>query len=355
MLILPFLVALLPSLPSTPPSRASTPASTETSDDSLSSFLRAVPEANAMMVGETLDFRFRRLDFGADDRDGIPTDALEGVARLEFRETGLFTNEVYLEDEVGEVFFGAAYHTRTFHSFTSGEYARVTRLSGGLDNVFLERWRGVPRLTFLALGLLGTPAAFRDARLLDARSLEDGLREVVYATGSGKTVTVLFDPSGAGRLLRAESRAENDTWSKVRYFEDHVPGAGDLPARPRRLVDAKVDRDGRVLEITVWQAIERDDAHAAERANDDLVGKGAMVADLRHDGGRRVDGPTDRPMRLDELLACAAGSLEPLVSASGPEAPEARAALELQHLGVVAGVFLLVVAFSLRKRSPETC
>ena len=85
----------------------------------------------------------------------------------------------------------------------------------------------------------------------------------------------------------------------------------------------------------------------------------------------RSDEEVSLLQRIDELLACAAGSLEPfgseLVSASGfepqspsasqaaPDAPEARAALELQHVGVVAGVLLLATAFVLRKRSPGTC
>lgn len=325
-----------------------------------------------MMTGSALDYRIRTLSFDEDDHGGVPREAREGVTRLEFREGGLFTDEVYLEDEIGDSFFGAAFHTRTFHSFTNGEYARVSRTPGGFERVLIQRWRGFPKLTFLALGLLGSPASLRQLRLLDDRPAEAGLREVVYASDSGKTLTVLFDPAGTGRLLRAESRAQGDLWSAVRYFEDHVPGVGDLPARPRRMVDARVTPGGRVVEVTIWQAIERDDANRAERELDDLVRKGAQVADLRFDSGQVVERVTERPMRVDELPAWSAGSppstgslpLKPSSASAthagdDSEATEADSAalagLDLRYAILFAGLALIGSAFLLRKRSPEAC
>jgi hypothetical protein len=265
----------------------------------MQQFLRSIPEAAGLLNSQVFEYRYRSLTFDPAGTSHVPTTTFEGITRLEYRDSGVFTDEVYLEDKPLSSRFCVAFHKRMFHSFLTGEYARASRLSGGLENVIVERWRGLPKLTYLALGLLGPTDAMQSAQLRSTRLLENGLSETEYLVKGGKTLTLLCDPAPPGRLLRAESRAPNDSWTAIRYFEDHIAGLGGLPDRPRRIVEAKVDQTGFVVEVSVWQAVERLDPPSPIA---DVVDRGAAVARLVHGNMDKEDSVTDRPMRLEELL-----------------------------------------------------
>jgi ElaB/YqjD/DUF883 family membrane-anchored ribosome-binding protein len=321
-----------------------------------SPFLRELPDVATLMAGEHVDFRYRRLEF--DDEDDVPDRVLEGITRVELRATGVYTSDLHLEDRTADRDFGAAFLERTFHSFLTGEYARATRLAGaGSDQVVLERWAGFPKLTYYGLGLLGTSAMLSQLRPHGVRVLADGLEEYEYTLDDvGKVVTLLVDPAPPGRLVRAESRSSDDSWTEVIHFEGHVAGVAGLPDRPTRIVDARVSREGRVQAVTVWQAIERTDATAAD---DEVVMANSLVSNLRLPDSPYRDQASDRRTRLEDLLTSAAAAVEPQqfdvltldqTALAAMSRTESRAEGPFRRIGIVAAIGMIGAAFFLRKR-----
>lgn len=341
-------------------------ASSSLDSEGAQLFFRSIPENAALLSGQTFDYHHRKLHAGGTrpvgvDGGGAPALWIEGTIRAQYLETGFQSTELYLEDDPQDAEESKLSQRKTFHSFISGEYVVCAHLLGATEEVVIERWVGLPKLSYLNLGLMGPPNILRTADFLGTTDLDGGLRKESYRVNNGKLLTIVFDPTGTGRLLQAESRAPNDSWTAIRYFEDHVPSVGDLPDRPTRIVEAKVESDGSVLAIDVWQAVHRlDPPHPEEN----LVAKGARVDSNRFEGNSASFGVTDRPMSLPELLTQFAGSATPNLEAPSFEDPHSAApdqlaavgprpgaGLGLRHGGMLAALVLIGAALSLNKKT----
>ncbi len=349
-MVVPYVIAAVLCAPVAP----ATPA---TPGDELAAqaYFGSIPRSLELLGGERFDFRYRRLDFDVDAPGEIPTRVAEGVQRIEYRGLGVLTLNLYLEDQTDDARFGDVFRERTLYAFTSGEYVRATRLAGAsADRVMIARWNGLPHVTYLALGLLGPEAALDGAEFRGLQERPDGTRELVYVLEDGKTLKLYDEPTPPGKLLRAESRASDDAWQEVIYFEDHIEGVGGLPARPTRIVNARVRRDGKLSELSVWQAIES----LGEAAIDDRVSAGAVVANLRAPGEQGVERETDRPMTLEALLDAPHGILAPQefgaivleADALDPRPIPVEDDVDPRLAGMIAAVGVMGVALGMRRR-----
>lgn len=270
-------------------------------------YFASIPSSLGLLSDQSFDFRYRKLSFDPDQPSETPTRITDGVERLEYLDTGVLTYDLRLVDRTDDAEFGEAMLERTFYSFVRGEYARATRLGGGSpERVMIGRWRGLPHMTYLALGLLGPEAAIDAAEFRGLRELPDGTNELTYILEDGKTLTLRVEPAPPGKLLSAQSRASDDAWQEVIYFENHVDGVGGLPARPTRVISSRVKRDGTLSSLTVWQSIERLDPATINHR----VGAKSLLANLCVPAATAVEYETDRAMTLEELLSAPQGIVQ---------------------------------------------
>jgi len=270
----------------------------------------ATPDQIALHAhGWTVDYRFRRVQMQQEPGSELPRMVHDGVTRMRFDGGGIWTDEAYFELLDQEGYRAVPRHTRTFHSLTSGLYARTFGVAGGpTETAIIEPWSGLPTIAYYGLGFVDGAAVLRRGTPAGHESLGDGRERASFSTPEGKRWSVEYSTAGAGAMLRVVGRPSDDSWTDVIEFEGHVPGPPGLPMRPTRICSTRVDAHGVVAYVSVWQAIERLDP--AQPADFEVAPQTA-VADFRAEGLPSATRATDRRLSLDELTTWAGALADP--------------------------------------------
>lgn len=250
--------------------------------------------------GWSFDYRFRRVEMRPDgDGEGARM-IWDGVARLRYEADGIWSDELYVELLDAEGHRSTPRRTRSYHSLSSGLYARAFALAGGpTQTAIVERWSGLPMIAFFALGLVDGESTLRRASFAGREQLAAGRERVDFVSPEGKLWRLEHSTSGAGALVSISSRTPGSAWVDWIVFEGHVDGPEGLPQRPTRITSARVGDSGQVAHLSIWQAIERRDA---PQPSDFTLPPRTTIADFRIERAGDAPSSTDRALELDELL-----------------------------------------------------
>jgi hypothetical protein len=250
--------------------------------------------------GAALDFRCRALHY--DDRalDAAPSVARDGIVRVRCEGPALTMDETFVELTSEDAHQPIPRRVRSYHSLAAGEYVRAFSLpGGGRDSAIVDRWEGVPPIYYFAQGVLAARAMLADAVLVERVPRDGSIQSATYASSDGRRWTVTYDAASPGTMLTLESRAANGAFADWVFFEGHRENAAGLPRRPALVTHARIDSAGRTASVSVWQAIERTDAPAADAWR---LAPGTRVEDLRNASAEGSGVVTDRPLELVDLL-----------------------------------------------------
>ena len=260
-------------------------------------FLGSLQSVTRTAKGRQFGFRYRKVESRCSRGESAPEKTRDGLVRVAFKEDAILVEEIYVAQEPGEL----PIPTRvvTHYSILAGEYARSTRIAGGIsDMVILDHWAKAPETVYIALGLVQFGNALDGVEPI-RMDLEDGTRRSVFYLDQGTTVTMDYDYLNGPQLQRAEVKPPDSGQRKLLYFYDCVSLIPDRPLSPTLACAAHIDEDGCVRRAETWRSIM---GNWAEAAWDYTVAPGAEIIDFRARSATATSASLDRPVMLGALL-----------------------------------------------------